>query len=150
MRKGTVAVILAAAVAAGCSSMVPRQGPNDEAHAISAAATGMARGADNGARMRWNRVYAPTPNPYVGELVFNQYCSGCHGNGDRLKKKSSDTVHDMASHYYVILYGDTKDGRNMPSFRTRLTKFQIFDILSFLGYDVESNLRGDYAGFRED
>ena len=137
-------------VALGCSSMAEMDETRATARRISLVAQGMTQGAENGARMHWNRIYAPTPNPYVGRLVFEQYCGRCHGDGKKIMRREGASVHDVESNYYVILYGETRNGKEMPSFRTRLTKFQVYDILSYLGFEVEEHLNDDYSGFRKE
>ena len=72
----------------------------------------------------------PNPNKYVGSLLFERYCQSCHGKGPNILN-GRVTPSDAESDYYIISYGLT----TMPSFRRRLTKFQIFDILAYMNTD---------------
>ena len=82
---------------------------------------------------------APNPNPYVGNLLFERYCDACHGSSkkgpDILKNRA--TASDAESDYYIIRYGIV----DMPGFRTRLTKFQIFDIMAYMNDDLSPLIR---------
>ena len=113
---------------------------------MSIAVQGLSQGVQNGGILHWEQTYTPTPNAYIGELVFAQYCSQCHGQGDKLKQGVNQR--SMTSDYYIIVYGQKQFGSTMPGFRTRLTQFQIYDILTYLNYDVSSNLRDDFSGFK--
>lgn len=74
----------------------------------------------------------PNPNKYVGSLLFERYCQSCHGKGKGPNILNGRvTPSDAESDYYIISYGLT----TMPSFRRRLTKFQIFDILAYMNTD---------------
>lgn len=76
----------------------------------------------------------PNPNAYVGHLLFQRYCDACHGNHHKGPNIIDNrvTTSDVMSDYYIIRYG-TGD---MPGFRTRLTKFQIYDLLAFMKTDM--------------
>ena len=77
----------------------------------------------------------PNPNAYVGELLFKRYCSPCHGNGkapEILEKRL--TPPDAESDFYIIRYGLI----DMKGFRSRLTTFQILDILAYMKVDLSN------------
>ena len=76
----------------------------------------------------------PNPNAYVGKLLFERYCDSCHGSSGKGPNitKNRATASDAQSDYYIIRYGIL----DMPEFRTRLTKFQIYDIMAFMGDDL--------------
>lgn len=73
---------------------------------------------------------APNPNSYVGKQVYRRYCESCHGHRNKAPDilKNRVTASDPESDYYIILYGV----KEMPAFRSRLTKFQILDILKYM------------------
>ena len=77
---------------------------------------------------------APNPNAYVGKLLFERYCDKCHGSSRKGPDitRNRATASDAQSDYYIIRYGIL----DMPEFRTRLTKFQIYDIMAYMGDDL--------------
>ncbi len=78
---------------------------------------------------------APNPNPYVGELLYKRYCAPCHGSGNAPEiLENRVTASDAESDYYIIRYGLI----DMKGFRSRLTKFQILDILAYMNVDLSA------------
>lgn len=98
----------------------------------------MAQSAQLGSLATGDTVYSerdPNPNAYVGELLFKRYCSPCHGNGkapEILEKRL--TPPDAESDFYIIRYGLI----DMKGFRSRLTTFQILDILAYMKVDLSN------------
>lgn len=72
----------------------------------------------------------PNPNAYVGKQVYRRYCESCHGSVQKAPDiiENRVTSSDPESDYYIILYGIN----DMPAFRNRLTKFQIYDVLKYM------------------
>ena len=106
---------------------------------VARAAKGMTEGAQLGSFALMDttqyRERDPNPNPYVGELLYNQYCASCHGSGkgpDILDNRT--TAPDAESDYYIIRYGLIE----MKGFRDKLTKFQTLDILAYMKVDLSS------------
>lgn len=103
---------------------------------VARASQGMARGAQLGSMATGNTLYSerdPNPNAYVGKLLFKKYCTPCHGNDKApqiLDKRV--TTPDAESDFYIIRYGLV----NMKGFRSRLTTFQILDILAYMKIDL--------------
>ncbi len=133
-------ILTLSSVLYGCSGV---SGKNTEANLraryLAKSAQGMTEGAKNGMLSVMNEEYAerePNPNAYVGELLFKRYCAQCHSRG-----KGPDiidhrvTTSDPESDYYIIRYGVGE----MPGFRTRLTRFQIFDILAYMKSDFSNS-----------
>ena len=88
----------------------------------------------------------PNPNEYVGQLLFGRYCAPCHTTGKAPNIiEHRVTSSDAESDFYIIRYGI----HEMPGFRTRLTRFQVLDILAYMKTDRESLLRlnTDSGGF---
>lgn len=124
----------------GCSGVSGKNTEaNQRARYLAKAAQGMTESAKNGMLSVMDEEYAerePNPNAYVGELIFKRYCAQCHSRG-----KGPDiidhrvTTSDPESDYYIIRYGVGE----MPGFRTRLTRFQIFDILAYMKSDFSNS-----------
>lgn len=107
----------------------------ESARHLAWAVQGMSQGAELGsigAPANAFREREPNPNAYVGQLLFSRYCAPCHTT-----QKAPDIIEnrvtqsDAESDYYIIRYGI----QEMPGFRSRLTKFQIFDILAYMKTD---------------
>ena len=117
----------------GCSKQDMRSDPKALSRQLARAAQGMTASARLGAMMVTDAQYEerePNPNAYVGKQVYRRYCESCHGASRRAPDiiENRVTPSDPESDYYIILYGLTE----MPAFRTRLTKFQIYDILKYM------------------
>lgn len=85
-----------------------------------------------------NSMYAerdPHPQAYVGSLLFERYCDSCHGKSRKAPNITENRVNasDAESDYYIIRYGIN----DMPGFRTKLTVFQIYDILAYMKQDLD-------------
>ncbi len=101
----------------------------------------MWQGAFIGSKLYYNSAYherEPNPNAQVGALLYERYCASCHSNrkGPPLVG-TYNTTPENESDYYVIYYGlnansAEKSLDQMRGFSSRLTKFQIFDILAYL------------------
>ena len=101
--------------------------------ALAKAVQGLAEGAYLGSSVTARDVlkaHDPKPNPLVGEALYQRYCENCHSIqpiGPKLVgvyNASPNSESDVA----IIRYG-LKD---MKGFRSRLTPFQILDILAYL------------------
>lgn len=111
-----------------------RAGSDRERAAMLAGATeNMKLGAWIGSEMRFQGYVErePNPNPAVGELLFGLYCRDCHtpkaGRAAPLDGHYR-TDPSVESDIHIIKYGL----REMKGFNTRLTSFQILDILAYL------------------
>lgn len=112
---------------------------------IALAAQGLLDGAEFGALCYQDSRYherIPKPNAYLGKLLYSRYCEQCHksaASAPQIINIQRNT--DAKSDYYIIEYGfSTYPSRyksSMPSFRSRLTQFQILDILAGLGHQEE-------------
>ena len=123
--------------ACGCSQS-NRSAKATKGRHIAWAIQGMSQGAELGKLgFPANPVLArdPNPNAYVGQLLFDRYCAPCHTT-----QKAPDIIEhrvtqsDAESDYYIIRYGI----HDMPGFRSRLTKFQVFDILAYMKTDFSN------------
>ena len=125
----------------GCSGSKKDVSRLTKARQVAYAGQAMVLGAQLGTLGLWDDIDSerePNPNPYVGKLLFKRYCDSCHANAGKAPNILDKRVNtpDAESDYYVIQYGLT----DMPGFRTRLTQFQIYDILSYIGdEDVTGN-----------
>ena len=128
--------ILLLLAAAGCS----RNGSSDASvlsRHLARASQAMSEGAHLGSLAVANSMYAerePHPKAYVGSLLFERYCDPCHGASRKAPNitKNRATHADAESDYYIIRYGIN----DMPGFRSKLTVFQIYDILAHLNDDM--------------
>lgn|GEM_PF-2791712 len=118
----------------GCSQS-NRSNKATNGHHIAWAIQGMSQSAELGALgvpVSSFQEREPNPNAYVGQLLFERYCAPCHST-----QKAPDIIEhrvtqsDAESDYYIIRYGI----QDMPGFRMRLTKFQVFDILAYMNTD---------------
>ena len=122
---------------AGCSTQAAVPG-HVFSRALGRASQAMAQGAEVGAQLAGSKAYVerePHPNAYVGGLLYERYCDACHGGGkapDILSKRVTEP--EAESDYYAILYGLVE----MPGFRSKLTQFQILDILSYMNVDLSN------------
>lgn len=79
----------------------------------------------------------PNPNANVGKFLYQRYCDECHATPS--KAPAIEGVYkaspDNESDYYIIRYGL----KEMRGFSSRLTKFQVLDILAWLqsAYEAE-------------
>lgn len=109
-----------------------RSGSDKERIAQLAAATeNMKVGAWIGSEMRFQGYVErePNPNPEVGKLLFGLYCSECHSAGKGIVLEGHyQTNPGVESDVHIIKYGL----RQMKGFNTRLTHFQMLDILAYL------------------
>lgn len=121
----------------GCNSSRSRT-PNSISRSVARAMQAMAQSTQLGALATSDTQYRerdPNPNPYVGELLFKRYCTPCHGAGKAPEILDNRvTQADAESDFYVIRYGLIE----MKGFRSRLTTFQILDILSYMKVDLSS------------
>lgn len=130
---GSVSMVLVA----GCSTKAAVPG-HVFSRALGRASQAMAQGAEVGAHLSISKAYVerePHPNGYVGGLLYERYCDACHGAGkapDILSKRVTES--EAESDYYAILYGLVE----MPGFRSKLTQFQILDILSYMNVDLSN------------
>lgn len=121
----------------GCSAKTAVPG-HVFSRALGRASQAMAQGAEVGAQLAGSKAYVerePHPNAYVGGLLYERYCDACHGVGkapDILTKRVTEP--EAESDYYAILYGLVE----MPGFRSKLTQFQILDILSYMNVDLSN------------
>lgn len=125
--------ILCASIGALAYGMTGCRSGSDKERAalLASAAENMKVGAWIGSEMRFQGYVErePNPNPDVGKLLFGLYCSECHAPG----KKSALEGHyqtdpSVESDVHIIKYGL----REMKGFNTRLTHFQMLDILAYL------------------
>ena len=109
-----------------------RSGSDKERAALLATATeNMKVGAWIGSEMRFQGYVErePNPNPEVGKLLFGLYCSECHSSSKgRVLEGHYQTDPNKDSDVHIIKYGL----REMKGFNTRLTHFQMLDILAYL------------------
>lgn len=122
----------------GCSGSMRESDGKAQARHIARASQGMVIGVRLGAMAVMDAQYTerePNPNAYVGKQVFRRYCESCHGNRNKAPNLMENRVSgwDSESDYYIILYGLTE----MPAFRNRLTKFQVYDVLKHLNPEFE-------------
>ncbi len=119
----------------GCSGQ-SGVGVRAQSRQVARASQGMVVGAQLGASGVWDSQYRerePNPNAYVGELLYRRYCQSCHeGGGGPAIVDGRATSPDAESDYYIIRYGLI----TMKGFRSRLTKFQILDILAYMKVDL--------------
>ena len=121
----------------GCSQS-NRSNKTTTARHIAWAIQGMSQSAELGtlgAPVNSFQEREPNPNAYVGQLLFERYCAPCHTT-----QKAPDIIEhrvtqsDAESDYYIIRYGI----HDMPGFRSRLTRFQVFDILASMKTDFSN------------
>lgn len=126
-------LVCLAAVLSGCSGSQKETDMKARSRYIARVTQAMTTGARLGSLTVVDAQYTerePNPNAYVGKQVYRRYCESCHGS----IRKAPDimenrvTVSDSESDYYIILYGLNE----MPAFRNRLTKFQIYDVLKYM------------------
>lgn len=72
----------------------------------------------------------PNPNANVGKFLYQRYCSECHSSPSKapIIEGVYNASPDNESDYYIIRYGLNE----MRGFSSRLTKFQMLDILAWL------------------
>jgi len=101
----------------------------------------MSQGAFIGSKLYFKSEYQerePNPNDKVGALLYERYCASCHSNRKGpLLEGVYNTSPDNESDYYIVYYGLNANMVNtslnqMRGFGSKLTKFQIFDILAYL------------------
>ena len=122
---------------AGCSGSQQDLEHSAQARQIARAAQALTESAHLGLLGITGTTYrerAPNPNPYVGQLLFERYCEVCHGSSGKAPeiRKNRASSKDAESDFYIIQYGVG----DMPGFRTRLTKFQVYDVLCNMGDDL--------------
>ena len=130
-------LLIVLGVAAGCSSSKLDTERATRARHVARAAQAMAESANLGLLGLPISTYQerdPNPNPYVGNLLFDRYCDSCHGSSHKAPAITRNRTNssDAKSDYYIIQYGIV----DMPGFRTKLTKFQIYDIMCYMGDDL--------------
>lgn len=122
--------VVLAGVALGVSGC--RRGNDRERSSMIASATeSMKIGTWIGSEMRFQGYVErePNPNPDVGGILYGMYCRDCHSGKQSARLEGTyETSPYVESDIYIIKYGL----REMKGFNTRLTKFQILDILAYL------------------
>ncbi|MBQ1266479.1 MAG: cytochrome c [Proteobacteria bacterium] len=122
-----VAILGLALGVSGC-----RSGNDRERSAMIASATeNMKIGAWIGSEIRFQGYVErePNPNPDVGSILYGMYCRDCHSGKTAARLEGTyETSPYVESDIHIIKYGL----REMKGFNTRLTKFQILDILAYL------------------
>ncbi len=95
-----------------------------------------------GSHAHYEDVYTerdPNPNATVGALLYDRYCTSCHGNASKAPPILGNyaTTPESESDFYIIRYGLNE----MRGFSTRLTNFQVLDILAYLqaAHDQRAN-----------
>ena len=137
----SVAIILGALGTLSCSKS-DTAAKRAFSRQLARASQAMSESANLGASAVFNSMYAerdPHPQPYVGGLLFERYCDPCHGKSRKAPDITENRVNtsDAESDYYIIRYGIN----DMPGFRTKLTVFQIYDILAYMKQDLEPLLK---------
>ena len=132
-----VAVLLAAVTTLSCSGS-DTAAKKAFSRQLARASQAMSEGAHLGSLAVSNSMYAerdPHPKAYVGGLLFERYCDSCHGKSRKAPDiiENRATTSDAESDYYIIRYGIN----DMPGFRTKLTVFQIYDILAYMKQDLD-------------
>lgn len=125
----TILCMICACVQTSCKSSAETQA----SVALAKATQTMTQGAWIGSRLVFSSQYHerdPNPNAEVGELLYERYCTSCHGNGAKAPPILGvyATNPNSESDFYIIRYGL----KEMRGFSTRLTNFQILDILAYL------------------
>jgi len=127
--QGLLCLILMTVLCLSCRS----QTPNNVSVSLARLTQAMTQGAMLGSLAVDQLGHTPrdlSPNPLVGEHLFGRYCSACHGSGKNGPKivgyydKTPDSESDIA----IIRHGLIE----MPGFGSRLTEFQIKDLLAYL------------------
>ena len=132
-----VAVLLAAVTTLSCSRS-DTAAKRAFSRQLARASQAMSESAHLGSLAVANSMYAerdPHPQPYVGGLLFERYCDPCHGKSRKAPDITNNrvTTSDAESDYYIIQYGIN----DMPAFRSKLTVFQIYDILAYMKQDLD-------------
>lgn len=93
----------------------------------------LSQGAFIGAQMHFDNRQLErqlNPNPIVGEHIYLRYCDSCHGFPDKAPRLEGryDTSPSNESDVNIVRYGLI----TMPGFSSKLTNFQIYDVLAYL------------------
>ena len=126
-------VLVLLAAVCGCSGRQMETDMRAHSRYMARVTQAMTAGARLGALAVMDAQYRerePNPNAYVGKQVYRRYCDPCHGSIQKAPDiiENRVTTLDSESDYYIILYGLNE----MPAFRNRLTKFQIYDVLKYM------------------
>ena len=141
-------VIVAAAILfpiIGCGHSRNRSKQPKRSVQIALAAQGLLDGAEFGSLCYQDSQYQeriPSPNAYLGGLLYSRYCEQCHkstATAPQIIGNRSNS--DAKSDYYIVEYGFSSHPSQykapMPSFRSRLTRFQTLDVLAHLGHQEQ-------------
>ena len=128
-RQGVFCLILMTVLCLSCRP----QTPNNFSVSLARLTQAMTQGAilgSMGADQSGNMPRDLTPNPLVGEHLFGRYCSACHGSEKGALKIVGryNTTPDSETDIAIIRHGLIE----MPGFGSRLTEFQIKDLLAYL------------------
>ena len=148
MNKRLISVIVTAVIlfpTFGCGHSRNRTKQPKRSVQIALAAQGLLDGAEFGSLCYQDSRYQeriPKPNAYLGGLLYSRYCEQCHKSTATAPKIiETRDVSDAKSDYYIIEYGFSSHPSRypaaMPSFRSRLTRFQMLDVLAHLGHQED-------------
>ena len=142
----TAAILVAAACTLSCSRS-DTAAKRAFSRQLARASQAMSESAHLGSLAVTNAMYAerdPHPQAYVGALLFERYCESCHGKSRKAPNITENRINtsDAESDYYIIRYGIN----DMPGFRTKLTVFQIYDILAYMKQDLDPLIQKRRSG----